>query len=188
MKNKKRKPSNPIIKFINKILICIIIFLGLAIICKSNTTYKNKIYNYLYQSNINFSTFKSIYNKYLGGVSQIKDKSNQTENYVFNEKLKYNSITPYEDGILLKVDNNYLVPNLEDGIVVYIGNKEKYKSVIMVETNDGIDIWYGNICSSSLKLYDNIEKNSYIGESCDDTLYMVFSKGNTFLDYKDYIA
>lgn len=183
----KKQTENKRHNFINKILICMIIFLGLAIICKSNSTYKEKIYNYIYKTNIDFSTFKQIYNKYLGGVSSIKENTNQNESYVFNEKIKYSSITPYEDGAKLEVNNNYLVPNLEKGIVVYIGEKDKYQTVVMVENEEGIDTWYGNICNSSLKLYDNIDTTNYIGESCNNYIYLVFTKENTFLDYKQYL-
>ena len=73
--NKYNKSSNSFINFINKLLICTIIFLSLAIISKSNINYKEKIYNYLYKTNINFSYFKNLYNKYLGGVSILKEYS-----------------------------------------------------------------------------------------------------------------
>ena len=79
------------------------------------------------------------------------------------------------------------MPNLEKGIVVYIGEKDKYQTVVMVENEEGIDTWYGNICNSSLKLYDNIDTTNYIGESCNNYIYLVFTKENTFLDYKQYL-
>ena len=46
--------------------------------------------------------------------------------------------------------------------------------------------WYGNIESSSLKLYDYVEKGSLVGE-VNKYLYLVFSKGDKYLNYEKYI-
>ena len=184
---KKKNNNKSSINFINKLLICTIIFLTLGIISKSNINYKEKIKEELYKNNINFSYFKKIYNKYLGEISIIKERKNNTEQ-VFNEKLNYSKITNYEEGIKLETTEKYLVPNIEKGIVTFIGKKEKYKNTIIIKNNEGIDIWYGNICNTNLKLYDNIEKNHIIGESCDNYIYIVFKKGNKTIDYKKYIT
>lgn len=181
------KKNNFLYKFFIKTFICLIIFLSLAIVCKKNNEYKEKIYNYIYQSNLDFSMFKKIYNKYLGGVLTKTKEEIQNDNYVFNESIKYDSFTKYESGVKLSVSNNYLVPNLKKGIVTYIGKKEKYDNVVIIQDEDGVDNWYGNICNTALKVYDNIEKNDYIGESCSDYIYLVFFKDNEFLDYNDYI-
>lgn len=103
--------------------------------------------------------------------------------YVFNNKIKYDKLEDYKDGAKVFVSDNYLIPNINDGIVVYIGPKDKYENVIIVEDDQKIDTWYGNVCNSSLKLYDNITSNDYIGESCSNYIYLVYSKNNTFLDY-----
>jgi len=50
----------------------------------------------------------------------------------------------------------------------------------------GVDFWYGNIASTSLKLYDYIEKGSLIGE-VNNELYMIFSKDGKYLNYEEYI-
>ena len=184
--NKYKKDNNNLINFINKLLICTIVFLSLAIISKSNNDYKEKIKNYLYKTNINFSYFKKLYNKYLGGIPVLKEKNKSIE--VFDEKIKYKSISSYEEGAKLEVGKKYLVPNLEKGIVVFIGETEKYNNAVTIENEEGIDTTYGNICNTQLKLYDNIENSKYIGESCDNYIYINFKKGTTSLDYKKYIT
>ena len=87
----------------------------------------------------------------------------------------------------LKVDKNYMVPALDSGIVVFIGDKEDYKDTVIVQQANGIDVWYSNVSVDNLKLYDYIEKGSLIGEVKTDSLYMVFKKDGKVLDYKDYI-
>ena len=170
--------------FIFRVLCIIILFLSLAILCKKDILYKDYIYDHIYNKNINFSYFKNIYNKYLGGVFPDYNLNNTIG--VFNEKLRYSSALDYYDGVKLSVDSNYLVPLPKEGIVVYIGEKDNYGNVILVEDNEGIDTWYGNICNVSVNLYDNLSAGSYLGQSCDDYIYLVYSKGNIFLDYKDY--
>ena len=105
---------------------------------------------------------------------------------VFNECLKYNNSSLYLDGVKLEVDDNYLVPSLSEGMVVFIGEKDGYGKTIIIEDLDGIYNWYGNIESSSLKLYDYVEKGSLVGE-VNKYLYLVFSKGDKYLNYEKYI-
>ena len=65
--------------------------------------------------------------------------------------------------------------------------KEKYGNVIVVSSEDGVDIWYGNMNMTSVKLYDYIDKGNYLGEVKDDKLYLVYVKDNSFLDYNEYL-
>lgn len=50
-----------------------------------------------------------------------------------------------------RVSNNYLVPTLESGIVVFMGEKEGYGKTIIIEQINGIDVWYSNIEGKILK-------------------------------------
>ena len=182
--NQKPKKKNYLKGLLIRVMIVIVFFLLLSITYKSSNRFKNYIDKYLYSDNIAFTKIKSIYNKYLGGVlPKIKEGNTQL---VFNEKLDYFSKEEYYDGVHLEVSSSYLVPSLCEGMVVFIGYKEHYGNTIIVEDLDGIRYWYGNISNSSLKLYDYIDKSSFIGESSND-LYLVFSKENDYLNYEEYI-
>ena len=85
------------------------------------------------------------------------------------------------------MDTNYLVPVLESGIVLFIGEKENYGNVIIIEGVDGVDIWYGNMKTTSVKLYDYVESGDLLGETLNDNLYLVYSKDGKFLNYEDYL-
>lgn len=166
-----------------------ILFLLLAILCKSNRQYQYFIQQKIYQESLSFSYFKKFYNKYLGGIFPIEDVSNQqVTSYVFNEELQYQNIERYVDGAKLKVGLNYLIPSMQDGIVVYVGEKAEYGNVVMIENMDGIDIWYGNVCNTLVKLYDQVSSGDYLGEACGGEMYLVYSRGNEFLNYNDYIS
>lgn len=172
--------------FISKCLITVILFLVCLILTKENSSFKNKIIKYVYEDRFKFTELKSIYEKYFGKILSV-DKVIPTEEKVFDEKLSYQKANVYKDGVLLKVDDNYLVPTLESGIVVFIGDKEGYGKTIIIEQINGIDVWYCNITYKDIKMYDYIEKGSLLGEVEDSKLYMVFQKDGKYLDYKEYI-
>lgn len=183
-KEEEHKTKKYLKNLLIRITIVLIIFISLAIATKTNENFKEAIHKYLYTEDISFTKIKKAYNKYLGGIIPLKKEVNTEK--VFNEKLKYNSSSIYYDGVKLDVEENYLVPSLEEGMVVFIGDKEFYGKTIIIEDLNGVYYWYGNISITSLKLYDYIEKGSFIGE-VDKTLYMVFSKDDKYLDYEDYI-
>ena len=61
-----------------------------------------------------------------------------------------------------------------------------YNNTIIIEDLNGVYIWYGNVSTTSLKLYDYVEKGTYIGEA-ERNLYMVFSKDNKYLNYEEFL-
>ena len=183
-KNKEEKIVKYLRSLIFRCLTVIIIFLCLAILTK--TKYKDLIVKKLYQEDISFIKIKNLYNKYLGGIVPL-DKLTPTVTPVFNEQLEYISETEYYDGVKLEVNNKYLVPTQEEGMVVYIGEKENYGNVVIIEGIDGIDIWYGFMESTTVKLYDYIDKNTYLGQTKDNYLFLAYSKEGNFLEYKDYL-
>ena len=163
-----------------------VLFLILAIISKTSTTYKDLIVSNIYEKNISFTKIKKIYNKYLGGIIPL-DKVVDKDLTVFNEKLSYDDASMYYDGVKLDVGNNYLVPILEEGMVIFIGEKENYGNVVIIEGIDGVNIWYGNMETTTVKLYDYVEKNNYLGTTKDNSLYLIYQKDGIFLDYKEYL-
>ena len=179
------KPKKNYLKgLLIRIMVVVLLFLSLAILYKSNSNFKSYINKYLYSDSIPFTKIKKFYNKYLGGVlPKIKEENTSL---VFNEKINYTNKEKYYDGVRLEVGSNYLVPVLEEGMVVFIGYKEHYGNTIIIESLDGIYYWYGNISNTSLKLYDYVEKNTFIGETSTN-LYLVFSKDDNYLDYEEYI-
>ncbi len=186
----KQENEEKIIKYLRSLILrcmsVIVLFLIMAILSKANTTYKDLIVSNIYEKNISFAKIKKLYDKYLGGVIPL-DKNIEKEITVFNEELSYEDESIYHDGVKLTVSNNYLVPIQTEGMVVYIGEKENYGNVVIIEGIDGIDIWYGNMEKISPKLYDYVEKNTYLGTTKDNILYLVYQKDGKFLNYKEYL-
>jgi murein DD-endopeptidase MepM/ murein hydrolase activator NlpD len=152
------------------------------ILVKAKPNLKENIKTKLYEESLPFQKLKNTYNKYIGKITPI-----ETTQEVFNESLSYNNINKYKDGVKLQVSDNYMVPIIESGVVVFIGEKENYGNTVIVEQVDGIDVFYGNIKSNNIKLYDYVEKGDLLGEVNNNKLYLVFQKDGEYLDYKEYI-
>lgn len=168
--------------FITKVLLTIIVTLILLIGFKTNLDFKSNFNKYVYNISLPFTDFKAIYDKYFLGT---KNNDNDTKE-VFNENLVYTDKSMYEDGVKLTVKSNYLVKAIDSGIVVFIGDKDKYGKTVIVQQVNGVDVFYGNV-NSSVNMYDYVEKGSLIGEVIDTNLYLAFQKEGNFVDYKEYI-
>lgn len=182
----KNSVNNFVKYFISKVLICLIMFILFLIGNKINTNFKSIIYENIYNDTFSFASLKSWYNNKFGDVFPL-DNLLPRETLVFSEKLSYESSNVYKDGVALKVSSKYLVPLLNSGIVIYIGEKEGYGNTLIVQEESGINVWYSNINYSDVNMYDYIEKGNFVGEANGDVIYLVFQKDGKFLDYKNYI-
>ena len=172
--------------FLSRLLLTIIIFLTGLILVKNNPATKNKIIKNFHEKSIKFTKIQKLYQKYFGNILSI-DKIIKEEAPVFNEKLTYSKKSAYKDGVALTVPKKYLVPILESGIVVYVGEKEEYGNTVIVEQTNGVDVFYANINATNIKLYDYVKKGDLLGEVKTDKLYLVFQKDGKYLNYKEYI-
>ena len=181
---KNKEEDNKYKPFFIKFVILMIIFLLSIILLNKNKTFKTWFNNNVIEKNISFETVKKTYTKYFGSVLPF-EKLMKTEP-VFNEKLNYTELNKFENGISLTVENNYLVPVQYSGIVVFVGEKKPYGNTVIIES-DNVTIWYSNIDTSNIKVYDHVEKGKYLGETLNNKLYLVFKKEGNFVDYKVYI-
>ena len=177
----KEKVKKIINDFIFKSLIVTIITLILLISMKFSITFKTNFYNYVYDTNISFAKFDNLYNKYF------KDfKRKDSAKTVMKEELSYKDKEDYEGGVKLKVSNNYSVLAQNSGIIVFIGNKDKFNNTVIVQQVNGIDVWYGNIDNINYKLYDYVKEKDIIGTS-SNYLYLLYKKDGKIIDYEKYI-
>lgn len=183
-KNKNLKKSY-FVSFLNKILVCFILVITCLIFMRTNNSFKTFINKNIYVDNISFAYLNNLYNKYLGDI--LPSYKNEEAAPVFSEKLEYLNYNIYKDGYKLEVSDSYLVPIIQSGIVVFIGNIDGYGEVVIIEGIDSVDIWYGNIKNTGLKLYDYVSKGSYLGEVMNNNLYLVFEKNQGYLKFEDYI-
>ena len=167
-----------------KILITTVLSLLILIAIKANNSFKTRFYKHIYETSISFAKLNTLYSSYFGKI--IPNSDLEIVKPVFNESLIYDKKEEYLDGVNLTINKDYLVPSISSGVVVYIGKKEGYGNVLIINSSDGTDIWYGNMDKIDLKLYDYIEKGKYIG-TASNNLYLVFKKDGKKIDYDKYI-
>lgn len=172
---------------LSKFLITVILTLVVLIGLKSNLEFKTNFYKKVFEDHFSFVTVNEWYKKYFGTSLPFQDLWKEKTKPVFAENLKYSNQSMYQDGVALTVEDNYLVPILDGGMVVFIGEKENYGTVVIIEQVDGMEVWYGNLSNVSVKLYDYVEKGNLLGEVDGNTLYLVFKKDGKILKYEDQI-
>lgn len=178
----KKKVRNTL----TKIMLVIIIVLITLISMKANPNLKIIIKENIYENSLKFTKARKIYSKYFGNIIPI-EKIMAEEKPVFNEKLAYKKETAYENGVELQVSQNYLVPALESGVVIFLGEKNDYGKTLIIEQVNGIAVFYSNIEFVDIKLYDFIEKGELLGEAKEEKIYLAFSKEGKYLNYKEFI-
>ena len=175
-----------LVKLSIKVLVCIVIFLTGLIVLKYDKSHNKVIYNFMESHNISMASINKLYHKYLGNILPFENVAKENITKVFNEEISYKDASIYKDGVKLTVADNYLTPVLESGVVVFIGEKEEYGKVVMIEQVDGVTSWYGNIDNISVDLYDYVSKGEFLGEAKGNYIYLVFEKKGSYLNYKEY--
>lgn len=181
-----KKKSSFLYSFFIKLFVFIIIVLLCLIFLKSNSPLENKIKDILESHHINVAKINSFYKKHFGDILPFQSIAKNNTNLVFDEDLTYEKLEKYKDGVKLTVSDSYLIPNLKDGIVIFIGNKDNYGKTIIVEQTDGVMVFYGGVSNINVSMYDYVNKGEFLAEA-KDSFYMLFEKDGKFLDYKNYL-
>lgn len=182
----KRRLKKSVKNFISRVMITVILFLVALILVRDNKEFKKFLVDHVYNKSFQFTEAKKVYEKYFGKVLSV-DKIVPEEEAVFNEKINYKKSNVYKDGVELEVQKEYLVPALESGIVVFMGEKEEYGTTVIIQQINGVDVWYSNIDAKDIKMYDYVKKGTLIGQTKSKKLYLVFQKEGKYLSYKEYI-
>ena len=98
-----------------------------------------------------------------------------------------------EDILSLMVDDFEFYTINDKHLDIHIFVKAKnyvrygYGNTIIVQQVNGVDLWYGNINNSNVKLYDYIEKGEILGDTLNNDLYLVYKKEGSTVNYEEYI-
>jgi len=145
---------------------------------------KTKIYHYFYEHHLNFASVRKWYQKNIESKLPFLKPEETTK--VFEEQLRYKSSSIYKDGVALTLEED-LVPILESGVVIFKGEKKDYGKTIIIQQVDGTNVWYGNLSTLNVDLYDYVTKKEYLAEVKDKTLYLVFEKDGNYINNQKYL-
>lgn len=184
-KKSNKNENNYVNKLITRLLVSLILFLSILSLTNYNKDFRKIIKAEVLEKNIDFNKVVKVYNKYLGKILPMEETA-ETET-VFNEKIEFKNKTKEGDHYKLLVDDNYIVPVINSGLVVFIGEKEGLGNTVIIEGIDDIDYYYGNVTNLNLKLYDYVSKGSILGNTKNNKLYLKFVKDKNNLKYEEVI-
>ena len=162
---------------ITRVLLSIILVISISIFLKLDSQNEVYINKYLFEDNLKFTQINKWYQDKFGSLIP---KAEDTSLMVSGESLKNNPYEKIDNGVKIKVTQGSPISLINGGIVVFIGDKDEGHTII-IQGNDGIDYWYGGITSTSVNLYDYLEKDTLIGEAQDNFIYLVLQKVNIFV-------
>lgn len=166
-------------RFINKVLISLVLLILSLIFVKTSQKNKDSFKKVVFTETFKFTKFNNFYEKYFGSLHIKKDVP------VLSEKVDYTNGEKYKEGINVKL-NDEVVNSISSGIVVFKGSKDDIKNLVIVQGADGYDIWYGNLENINVSIYDFVTENALIGTSIK-SFYLAINKDNKFYSYDEYI-
>lgn len=181
----KKESKNIGTIIIIKFFITILLTLGILIGLKQSKDFKKVFYEQVYDTNFTFAYVNNVYQKLFGSPIPFSEYLKEPVKATFKEQLVFKKEEAYKDGVKLTVDEHYLVPVKNSGLVVFIGEKEGYGKTVIVEQMNGTDLWYGGLKEINVKLYDYVEEGSLLGEVEKNNLFLVFKKEGKVLNYQE---
>ena len=170
---------------ISRTLIAVIFVLGSIIFTNISAKNKELYQKYVLEDSLEFTKINELYQRLFGSVD-ITKKDNDSE-VVFGN-ITYTNIESFKNGSKLTIGMNEVVNVITSGIVVFIGEKDDLGNTIIIQGNDGVDIWYSNITDTDIKVYDYLESGNILGTSNSDDIYITISKDGEFISYEEYMA
>lgn len=183
---KEQLPKNLkyIKNFISRTLLAIIFVLGSIIYTNLSPKNEELYKKYVLENSLSFTKINNLYQNLFGKVDITNKKNNATS--VFFNSIKYSNIEDYKNGVKLTVGINEAVNVITSGIVVFVGAKDDLGNTIIIQGNDGVDIWYSNITDTDIKIYDYIEAGSILGTSNSEDIYLTICKDGKYISYEEY--
>lgn len=183
----KKTPSeedNKISKIFTKILLSVIFILVSTIYIKLDPENLNYFKKHLFESNLTFTKMNNWYHDTFGNIlPTVKEPQDTLVSSNLNSSAKKEK---YLDGYKIESSAMNPISSIASGILVYMGEKEGYGNTLIIQGVDGVDIWYGGLTDTNLKLYDYIDANTILGNTKENFYYLLFQKSGEYLTYEDY--
>ncbi len=190
--NKSSSSLSPQLKYfknlLSRSLLTVIFVLG-SIIFTNISPKNHQLYeDYVLENSLEFTKINKFFQKYFGEVDIAKPKKEEDSTSVFLNSLNYTSIENFKNGYKLSLAPSSIINVITSGIVVFIGDKDDLGNTVIIQGNDGVDIWYSNITDTDINVYDYVESGSIIGTSSSDYIYLTLNKDGKYLNYEEYMS
>lgn len=186
-KGKKESEGSTYLKHVNRILLLIVLFLGVAVYMRTSEDARTNVFNRMFNENFSFHRYSQVVRTVFGELNPLRTSPSSNAVAVFGEQFVYESKTAHEDGVKLTVSDNFTVPALQSGIVVFIGERDGIENLVIVQGVDGIDTWYSGIDNLDVRIYEYIERGSSLGRMSGNELFLMFKRDGEALEYEQHL-
>lgn len=163
-------------------MLVIVLLLLFLITLKGNKEFREVFYNKVIKDNFSFAKIDNWYEKTFGNIVT-KEKTNT----VSSDTIEYSKKEKYQKGVKLTLKDNYSIPFISNGLIIFAGDKENYGKTVVLQKPDETEVWYTNLKTINVKLYDYIKAGDIVGDADNNILNLYFVKNNEFLDYNKYL-
>lgn len=168
---------------LNKILISIIFLLVCLITTNFSENFRSKFKEEVLENTISFTKFNRFYEKFM--TKKDKEEDELVSSDVGIDSTSYEE---YNGSYKFKVGVEAPVDIIASGIIVYIGDKDGYDNTVIVQGNDGVDIWYSNVYVTDYSLYDYVKRGKILGSSINEEIIVTFMKDGKKISYEEYFG
>lgn len=177
-RNKIAKKNINNSSWLTKLLLSIIIVLVSLIVCNFDSSIREKFTNEVLEKNINFGLYNKYYKKFMSKEEETVEVSNTLDDILDIEEVN--------GRYKIKQDIESPVVSLTPGIIVFNGLKEDLGNTIIIQGNDGVDIWYSGVTLNGFSIYDYISKGEIIGSCNGESILVSIVKDGDLLKYEEY--
>ncbi len=169
---------------ISRVLLTIIFVLASVIFTNISKDNKELYKNYVLENSLSFTKINNLYQELFGNLD-ILNVPKTNDKTVFNN-INYSNLESYKNSFKLSVKRNEAINVITSGIVVFIGEKDDLGNTVIIQGNDGIDIWYSNLTDIDINIYDYVEAGTILGTSNSDFIYLTINKDGKYISYEEY--
>lgn len=189
--------------FLIKVFLSIVLFLSVAILFKQqDKTFERfqTVVTHTFEQDFKFATVATWYEQQFGRpLALLPEKFTNQDTQVVNKAGDSYAIPvtggrivePFDTekkGIMIETGKGATIESVQDGFVVFVGDRENLNKTVIVQHHDGSESWYGNLDSIDVALYDYIKSGHQIGKARiednekSSVFFFALKKGESFID------
>ncbi len=199
---KKNSVSLGMGTFFLKIVFSILLVVGVISMFQSSTTLSKQVQSivkHTMEREFQFAQVSKWYEERFGTPltflnNKIPSIKNQDEYAIPASGKVLENFQTNGQGILIETAVNAKVEAIDEGKVIYVGDKEQIGESVVIQHADGSESWYGALTDISVNIYDSVEKGEVIAkvssEESEDTgtYYLAIKKDDGFIDPNQVIS
>ncbi len=101
---------------------------------------------------------------------------------VLNTFANYESIQPYEDGVVISYAQPFAITALNNGLITFTGYTRQSGKTVTVLYNDGDEVTYGFVREFSKLPYTAVKKGDKLAVMSDETVFLMVKRDGVKLD------